>query len=104
MQRTTLANAMVWSANLTTGALTILVIVAELVPGLKDWLGATFSHHWLGKGILEILFFAVVTFLLSAVRPRDEAASLRRGLTLLAWLAALCTLLLIGFFWYEAAR
>lgn len=39
----------------------ILVVVKESNESVHDWLAATFSHHWLGHGILTILVFLIFT-------------------------------------------
>lgn len=44
----------------TAAVLAVVIIVAEELPHLKNWLKATFSHHWLGKGALAIALFVVV--------------------------------------------
>lgn len=46
----------------TSLMLAVLIVVAEEVPVLKNWLKATFYHHWLGKGALAIGLFIVTSF------------------------------------------
>jgi len=41
----------------------ILVVIKETYEGVHDWLAATFTHHWLGQGILVILVFLIFTFI-----------------------------------------
>lgn len=50
------------SALVTAVMLAVLIIAAEEIPVLKDWLKATFTHHWLGKGALGLMLFVVVSF------------------------------------------
>ena len=45
----------------TSLMLAALIVAAEEVPALKDWLKATFYHHWLGKGALALGLFTVVS-------------------------------------------
>ena len=52
---TTLAVGLVVAILFTS----ILVVVKEENPGVKDWLKATFSHHWIGHGILTLAVFAL---------------------------------------------
>ena len=49
------------AAMVTAVMLAVLIVSAEEIPALKDWLKATFYHHWLGKGALAIIVFIVVT-------------------------------------------
>ncbi|MDZ4226965.1 MAG: hypothetical protein U1D26_00635, partial [Patescibacteria group bacterium] len=49
------------AAMVTSAMLAVLIVSAEEVPALKDWLKATFYHHWLGKGALAIAVFIVVS-------------------------------------------
>ncbi len=41
--------------------ITALTIVSEIYSPLKDWLKTTFYHHWIGKSILALILFAVVS-------------------------------------------
>jgi len=51
----------------------ILVIVKEYNEGFKDWLKTTFTHHWLGHGILVIAIF-ILTLLLGYAGYRGGLA------------------------------
>ena len=42
--------------------ITSLTIAAEISPALKDWLKVSFSHHWVGKSVLAIALFALISF------------------------------------------
>ncbi len=42
--------------------LTILVVAAELVPFVKTFLAAVFTHHWIGKAVIISLAFIAVGF------------------------------------------
>ena len=53
-------------ATIVTGImLALLIVAAEESPALKNWLKATFYHHWLGKGALALALFALVSVALS---------------------------------------
>ncbi|MBS3151340.1 hypothetical protein J4443_03110 [Candidatus Woesearchaeota archaeon] len=43
--------------------LTMLVISAEFIKPLKDFLASVFFHHWIGKAVVIILVFILVGFL-----------------------------------------
>ncbi len=52
-------------ATITTSVmLAALIVAAEEIPALKNWLKATFYHHWLGKSILALGLFAVISLIL----------------------------------------
>ena len=46
---------------LTSLMLAVLIVAAEEIPDLKNWLKATFYHHWLGKGALALALFTIVS-------------------------------------------
>ncbi|MDO8514827.1 MAG: hypothetical protein Q7S50_04780 [bacterium] len=48
----------------TSLMLAVLIVSAEETPALKDWLKATFYHHWLGKGALALGLFTVASLTL----------------------------------------
>ena len=41
--------------------LTVLVVIAELVEPFKNFLKATFSHHWIGKTVMITFSFFIFT-------------------------------------------
>ena len=76
--------------------LAVLIISAEEVPALKDWLKATFSHHWLGKGALALILFAAMSFALRFVKsdtPKLSTVVLVETIVVVA-----STLSIVGFF------
>lgn len=61
-------------ATIATSILLFLVIItAEEIPELKDWLKQTFYHHWVGKGVLLIGLFTVSSW---AFRFKSETIQL----------------------------
>ena len=84
----------VLATNLTILLVTALTVAADLYAPLKAWLAATFLHHWIGKGILALALFAVVSFL--PTRPKLE-----KQLRLTIWLTIACTLVIFAFFTWE---
>ncbi|MBI3956530.1 MAG: hypothetical protein HY340_00885 [Candidatus Kerfeldbacteria bacterium] len=95
------AAASAWSAGAAVVLLVALTIIGDLYAPLKDWLKATFTHHWIGKGVLGAAFYVVGLWLLrSRMSGSDE--TLRRGLWFVFWMALLGTLALAAFFLYEA--
>jgi len=81
---------------------TLITVLADLVPPLKDWLKAVFTHHWIGKGILSVALFALLFLVLEKTPRQAEEGRLAAMLRLLSWFAVLGTLVLFGFFLYEA--
>lgn len=81
---------------LTCAMLAVIIVGGEESPALKNWLKATFYHHWLGKGALALMLFAFITIFF---RPKNYAP---RGLSFLigleALVAALSALVIAGFF------
>lgn len=79
--------------------ITVLIFVADLHLVFKDWLKLTFSHHWIGKGILGSIAFVVpfiVTFFATSLHRHAK-----NFLSLSLWTSALCTIAVTGFFVYE---
>lgn len=82
-------------AALTIIFITALTIIAELHPPTKDWLQTTFTHHWIGKSVLALVVFG----LLSAMRYFFPNVKPHFG-----WLSGValgCAVALFGFFLYE---
>lgn len=103
--RVKIIRATTYGAALAVAFITGITVTADLYLPLKGWLKLTFSHHWVGKGILAGVVFAAVTiiFLLMPV-PVDELKikMLARGARNLALVSLAGTLVIIAFFIYEA--
>lgn len=89
-----------YAAAATAAALAVLIIAAEKYAPLKDWLKATFSHHWLGKGALAILFFIAVTIFVALLGPSKE--KLARLIVIETVIIALSAIAICGFFLLHA--
>lgn len=83
-----------------------VTIGADLYLPLKDWLKNTFSHHWIGKGVLAGIIFLIgipIGFLIPT--PSDEAAKTARivkrlwALSLVSFFGATA---IFAFFVYES--
>jgi len=88
------------AALLTTVAIMVMTLGAELYPPLKTWLAATFGHHWLGKGIISIVIFLAVIALSYPKLTKVERSMGTWSARLLA-VVILVTLIIIGFYTYE---
>ena len=75
--------------------LAALIVSAEEFPALKNWLKATFYHHWLGKGALALLLFAAVGV---AFKFKRNAPNLTAIIAAEAIVVALSALAIAGFF------
>lgn len=76
-------------------ALAALIVAAEEVPALKDWLKATFYHHWLGKGALTLIAFSLMSLTLHFRRDLPSPAAIVAAEAIVVAIAA-CAI--AGFF------
>jgi len=83
--------------------ITASTIGGELYHPFKDWLKATFYHHWVGKGILSVAIFLVVTLLHIFISKSKNVGEerLKKCFMILFWLSVVSTLLITIFFIYE---
>lgn len=77
-----------------------VTIVAELVPPLKDFLKNTFWHHWLGKGVILLALFPLLSLAFSKTKD-GSAEHEEKYLTALLGLSVLSALSIFFFFTYE---
>lgn len=83
------------SVAATAATLAILIVVAEEMPALKDWLKQTFYHHWLGKGALAIALFIIVSIFF---RTRRDAVRLNTIVHIETIAVILASSIITGFF------
>lgn len=88
------------SAMASVALVTWLTVYGELYSPLKNWLKATFYHHWLGKGILAVLVFVLLGVLLSRITKGDVRIT-ERLLALLSLIMFLGFFTIFGFYYYE---
>ncbi|MBI4090319.1 MAG: hypothetical protein HY421_02855 [Candidatus Kerfeldbacteria bacterium] len=96
--------ASVAATIVTVVFITLITIIADLQLPLKDWLKATFTHHWVGKGVLAAAVFVIVWLMMLSQKRHVDDQRLSRGLMALAWTALVSTVVLFGFFIYETFR
>lgn len=94
--------AAVIAALVTVLFIASVTVAADLVPPLKTWLAATFTHHWIGKGVLATGIFVLVFLLLQVFGRGPDSESLAAQVKLLNILAILGSLTIIAFFLWEA--
>lgn len=75
-------------------------IFGELYKPFKNYLADTFSHHWIGKGVIAIVIFYALGFLgyFSASDNEDVITIL---LKIVFWIAVIGVLTISGFYLYE---
>lgn len=92
--------------NMLCGAILAITFIAfatigaELYIPFKNWLAATFSHHWIGKGVLAMLIFLVVSTVSS--KHENSIADVARLTAILFFISLLSALAIAGFIGYEA--
>lgn len=97
---TKLLRALHLSTATTMIAITGLTIAAELNSPLKNWLAATFSHHWIGKGVIGVVVLVVVGGL-CWIWPHRSISSQRP--VQFVWITTLvCSVALLVFFGWLA--
>ncbi|HLD60250.1 MAG TPA: hypothetical protein VI912_04595 [Candidatus Bilamarchaeaceae archaeon] len=74
-----------------------ITIFAELYKPAKDWLANNFWHHWLGKGIISIGLFIVI----SLFGPKIE---IKKQEKFLIPVLAISTMAIIAFFVSHALK
>ena len=101
-KRLQLAQSVVIGAIVSIVFVSVVTVVADLVPPLKDWLKTTFTHHWIGKGALSVGLFIVTAFVLARVPMRATEKSLAKVLWMLFWAGLAGTLVIFAFYLWEA--
>lgn len=98
-----LVNSILLGAIITIIFVVAITISAELIPALKDWLKNTFSHHWVGKSILSLAFFAISSFMVS-ICPciRADVEKTKKLSLCLFWTSIGATAIIFVFFIWEA--
>lgn len=100
-----IVRATLCAAACTITFITGITVAADLYPPLKSWLKLTFSHHWVGKGILAGAVFTAVIVIVSFIpAPENDvkAKTLTRSVWALVAASLAGTLVIIIFFIYEA--
>lgn len=89
------------AATVAVVLVAVLTVAADLVPALKDWLKSTFSHHWIGKGVLALIAFVLVLGIASPLTKNASAQRLEKWVNILTLTTVICSLVIIGFFILE---
>lgn len=91
-----------FAAAFAIGIITLLTILGELTPPVKDSLKRLFSHHWVGKSAIAMIGFFVAGIALSLTNLSHTPAAMTKRIWLLFFVTIGCTLFLTGFFFWEA--
>ena len=87
-----------YSAVLTMVLIAFMTVYAELSKGFKDALGAFAGHHWVAKGIISLVFFAILALALGFLQDKGDE---RRTSLMVAAAAILMGAVIFGFFAFE---
>ena len=98
MNKPKLIYASALSAAVTALFVTVLTIVAELNPALKDWLKNLSGHHWTSKSWLSLGLYVVSFALCYAIKHNVDARKVGMSLNLAIWSAVLGIIAILLFF------
>lgn len=76
-------------------------IIGELNAPFKNWLKTSFTHHWIGKGVIAVVLFAALSVLVVFIARKNQKLNIQPALTLLVVVTVLGTLAITGFYFYE---
>ena len=93
--------ALSFATIVTSLVITMLTIGGELQPSLKSWLQDTFSHHWVGKGLVAVAVFIVVVMFCQLLPKTKRDQWQTKALYGMTGMALAASLMMIGFFTYE---
>ena len=94
-----------WSAAASLAAILAIIWIAgstvlgELHAPFKDFLKATFSHHWIGKGVVSVALFLVALFIARLGISENSGTSLFL-LNAVTSFAILGVLAITGYYFY----
>ena len=63
--------ALIRAATVTIALIAVATIGSELSVALKQLLSSIGGHHWIGKSVLSIIFFAALYLVFSGFSKRD---------------------------------
>ena len=85
------------SGILTSILITFLTIYAEMNEVFKEFLKNAFYHHWVGKGIISIIFFILLAQLIHLKQKKD----INKFINSFFIITILCSLAIFIFFFLE---
>ena len=89
----------------TGGALSIVWIAlstigTEVSTPFKTFLKDVFTHHWIGKGVIALILFLLITFVVTIVARRAHYANVVPALLFMLWASLLGMLAIVGLYSY----
>lgn len=78
----------------------LITVVAELNKPLKDFIAATFWHHWLGKGVILVGLMVIFSLIFGRTKETTTKQDEKFLMTLMV-LTVIGGLSILGFFTYE---
>lgn len=85
------------SGIITSLLITFLTIYSEMNEAFKEFLKNTFYHHWVGKGIIAIIFFILLAQMIH-IKQKREINKFINGFFIIT---ILCSLAIFIFFFLE---
>lgn len=85
------------SAAVISVASSVLVLVKDTTPPLKNWMASLFGHHWTTHGVFVVVGFFVLGFALSKVDWAEKLSD-ERVTSYVLWSAIIGTLMLTAFY------
>jgi hypothetical protein len=93
------------AANATIASIVWVVastILSEEYAPFKDFLTRTFSHHWVGKGILSLVIWGILYYLFSTRQPysgKGDVWALSKNVSLTALVGGIVLFLFFVWEW-----
>ncbi len=75
-----------------------LVLLKETNEGVMNWMKAATGHHWVTHGLVVLVLFIVLGFLLAWARPAKGAGELTGVAVSIVVATAIASLMVAGFF------
>ena len=101
MNKDKLVLSIIKSAIITIIFIALITIGADLYMPLKDWLKVTFSHHWVGKGIISVILFAILIAIFNLFIKDSSIEKVTKKLNILFWVTGFSGASIILFFLWE---
>ena len=85
------------SLVVTTLLNAVILVVKEISTNVMNAMKAALGHHWTTHGVILIVVFVVLGFILSNVKLKTEWNS-QRMLKYIIWAVIISTVIIAGFF------
>ena len=77
------SKAATMSANITIVVIALMTIIGEIVKPFKDLLASVppVGHHWVTKGIISVILFALLYFVLGKVFEEEKSGEIKGAMS-----------------------